>query len=318
MSTAILLCNMGGPDSLQSVQPYLKQIFLDPDLIQIPLKGIFRSWFASFFAFRRAPESRYIFESLGGKSPLLKLTQDQAMALEERFQTTEQSIKVFPAMRYWHPFIEDVWQAVHEQGFETVIMVSMYPFYSKSTTGSMVNLIHKLAKEKPVSRLEIIDRFGDSQSFIDAMADQIKTATAEKNSKTAAINVLLSAHSLPKYQIDRGDPYENEINRTMNLLREKLPSTIKLHLSYQSKIGPIKWLGPSTSDKIKMLASTTNELWVYPLGFVADNSETLYEIGMLYKELADEIGLESYHRIDALNDHERFIDALEELIREKL
>ena len=130
-------------------------------------------------------------------------------------------------------------------------------------------------------------------------------------------HVLLSAHSLPLRQIRKGDPYEREISEAAKALKKMLPEEIQLHLSYQSKIGPVRWLGPSTEEKIKELKSV-QELWVYPFGFVTDNSETLYEIGIRYKNLALEWGIEKYHRIDALNDHDLFVCALAELIEEKL
>lgn len=317
MSTAILLINMGGPDSLESVHPYLKEIFLDPDLIQIPIRGKLREKLAEFLATKRAPKSRKIFQAIGGSSPLLSITQDQADRLQQRLQSNNPECSVFPAMRYWHPFIEEVWQRVHDEGFESVVIVSMYPFYSHSTTGSIVRLVEALQARQAAQRLEIIDRFGDSDMFIEAMAEQIREATAKAHTEPP-FHVLLSAHSLPQRQIKKGDPYAKEILRAMDALQKKLSPDVQLHLSYQSKIGPVKWLGPSTEDKIQELSATLNELWVYPFGFVADNSETLYEIGQLYKESALENGLEFYHRIDALNDHDTFINALAMLIEKKI
>lgn len=317
MPTAIVLCNMGGPDSPESVQPYLKQIFLDPDLIQIPIRGIFRRWFATLLASKRAPKSRRIFQAIGGSSPLLKITQDQAAKLQQRLQVPDFDCRVFPAMRYWHPFIEDVWQRLHDESFNTAVVVSMYPFYSQSTTGSIVHLIEKLQRRQPLRRLEIIDRLGDAELFIEAMSAQIREAVSAAQTD-APFHVLLSAHSLPLRQIKKGDPYKDEITNAINVLRQKLPMDIQLHLSYQSKIGPVQWLGPTTGDKIKELAVAAQELWIYPFGFVADNSETLYEIGELYKNAADAAGVEFYHRINALNDHDVFIDALAMLVEEKL
>lgn len=317
MSTAILLCNMGGPDSLESVHPYLKEIFLDPDLIQIPIRGRLREKLAEFLAGKRAPKSRKIFQAIGGSSPLLNITQDQADRLQQRLQSNNPECRVFPAMRYWHPFIEEVWQRLHDDGFRSVVIVSMYPFYSHSTTGSIVRLVKELQARLPMQRLEIIDRFGDSDMFIEAMAEQIREAVSNAHTE-APFHVLLSAHSLPLRQIKKGDPYEKEILRAMDALQHKLSPDVQLHLSYQSKIGPVKWLGPSTEDKIQILSTTLKELWVYPFGFVADNSETLYEIGQLYKKSALENGLEFYHRIEALNDHDMFMNALERLITEKV
>ena len=317
MSTAILLCNMGGPDSLESVRPYLKNIFLDPDLIQIPIRGALRGKFAEYLATKRAPKSMKIFEAIGGSSPLLKITQEQATKLQQRLRAQNHDVRVFPAMRYWHPFIEDVWQRVHAESFESVVVLSMYPFYSNSTTGSIVRLVEELQRRQPVQRLDIIDRFGDNPLFIEAIAAQIRESVSKAHSK-APFRVLLSAHSLPLRHIKKGDPYENEILFAMDALHIKLSSDVQLHLSYQSKIGPVKWLGPSTEEKLQELATLSHELWVYPFGFVTDNSETLYEIGQLYKNIALESDVEFYHRIDALNDHDTFINALAMLIEKKI
>lgn len=319
MKTAIILSNMGGPDSLEAVQPYLANIFSDPDIIDIPLPNRWRGRFARWLAKRRSPESREIYRQIGGKSPLTEITVQQTQLLESKLnEQSRDTFAVFAAMRYWHPFIEDVWGQVIARNFERLIVVSLYPFYSKVTSGSLVNLIHRLQERQPFAGEppHIIDRFGTQSAFIHSMAQQIMRAiSAAGKQEGETTDVLLSAHSIPQKLVKNGDPYCDEIGQAVEALRKILPGNIRLHLAFQSKIGPVKWLEPATLDKITALANQeVKELFVYPLGFVADNSETLYEIGMLYKNIALQKGIEKFIRIEALNTDDLFIEALQEMI----
>ncbi len=311
--TAIFLCNMGGPDSPESIRPYLENIFSDPDIIRIPLRGRFRRQFADFLAKRREPKSRRLYKNIGGSSPLLPITEQQAGSLQEQLHESGMDCDVFPAMRYWHPYVENVWQQVRDLGYQHIIAVSMYPFYASSTTGSLQRLLQLLRKEQPVQKLTFIDRFGEHPLFIQAMAEQITAHMTEAREA----HVLLSAHSIPRKSIKHGDPYVEEIERCKSLLKTALPEQIKLHLSFQSKLGPVKWLGPDTADEIARLAELTDELTIMPLGFVADNLETLYDMDQLYKETAQQHGIKNYRRIPALNDHSTFIAALADLILQR-
>lgn len=311
--TAIFLCNMGGPDSPASIRPYLENIFADPDIIRIPLRGRLRRSFARFLAKRREPKSRTLYQNIGGSSPLLRITEQQAGALQQRLEDNGMDCDVFPAMRYWHPFIEDAWKQVRGLGYKHIIAVSMYPFYASSTTGSLQTVLQGLQRTHPVASLTFIDRYGEHPLYIQALAEQLRT-TIENDNET---HVLLSAHSIPQKSIQKGDPYADEIERCKAKLQAALPETIKLHLSFQSKLGPVKWLGPDTGDEISRLSELTDELTVMPLGFVADNLETLYDMDQLYKDTAEQHGIKYYHRIPALNDHPTFIAALADLILQR-
>lgn len=322
MATAVLIANMGGPDSVESVLPYLENFFRDPAIIDIPLPGILRGRFARWLASRRAPKSASIYEKIGGKTPLTDITRKQAEHLEACLNASQSDeYHVFPAMRYWHPLIEDVWNDIVLGGFGKLIVLPLYPFYSYSTTGSLIDKVMRLNANNRFSKdnLKIIDRFGDHPAFNSAVAEQIKNAANKAGQRGEEKHVIMSAHSIPMRLIRKGDPYRSEIERSFESIREQMPADIILHLSYQSKLGPVKWLGPNTSEKIDELAGMGIKiLFIYPFGFVAENSETIFEIGMLFKEQALAGGIRHFHRIDALNADESFIDALRRIIEENI
>ena len=314
MKTAVIISNMGGPHELDAVECYLYNIFMDPDIIDIPLPGFLRRKFIAWFAKKRAPESTEIYRKIGGKTPLTDITNQQAALLEKKLNTNNKSdFKVFVAMRYWYPFVEEVWEKVVKEGYQQLIVVTLYPYYSTTTTGSLISLINRLNKDKIFAddNITIIDRYGDHPLFIKAMVEQIK----KELQKTPVKDLMLSAHSIPMKRIKKGDPYRDEIERSVSLIKEQLPRDLNIHLCYQSKVGPIEWLSPQTDDTVVKLAEKgVKALLAYPLGFVADNSETIYEIGMLYRDLAKEKGIINFKRIDALNTDPNFIDALADLI----
>jgi ferrochelatase len=316
MKTAVIISNMGGPHSLDSVERYLYNIFMDPDIIDIPLPGFLRKRFIAWFAKKRAPESTEIYRKIGGKTPLTDITNQQATLLEGKLNESGlNQFKVFVAMRYWYPFVEETWEEVIKQGFKKLIIVTLYPFYSTTTTGSLVSLIKRLNVNNtfPEENITIIDRYGDHPMFIKGIVNQILETLAE--SKGLFRDLMLSAHSIPMARIKKGDPYRDEIEKTVALIKEQLPADIQVHLCYQSKVGPIQWLSPQTDDTvIKLAEQGLKNLLAYPLGFVADNSETIYEIGMLYKDLAEEKGITNFKRIDSLNTRPEFIDTLSDVV----
>jgi ferrochelatase len=314
MKTAVIISNMGGPHELDAVECYLYNIFMDPDIIDIPLPGFLKRHFVAWFAKKRAPESTEIYRKIGGKTPLTDITYKQAKLLETNLNKNgNYDFKVFVAMRYWYPFVEEIWGQVINKGYTQLIIVTLYPYYSTTTTGSLVSLINRLNAKQTFAaeNITIIDRYGDHPLFIQAMVDQIKEELKDNRFK----DLLLSAHSIPMKRIKKGDSYRNEIEQSVELIKNQLPQDIKVHLCYQSKVGPIEWLNPQTDETlIKLAEQGVKDLLVYPLGFVADNSETIYEIGMLYKDLAEEKGIINFKRIDALNTDPVFIDALADLV----
>ncbi len=314
MKTAVMISNMGGPHDLDAVECYLYNIFMDPDIIDIPLPGFLRRKFIAWFAKKRAPESTEIYNKIGGKTPLTEITYKQAQLLENKLNSNGNSgFKVYVAMRYWYPFVEEVWEKIIKEGYKKLIIVTLYPFYSTTTTGSLVSLINRLNADKTFADedITIIDRYGDHPLFIQAMVNLIKENLKDNRYK----DLLLSAHSIPMKRIKKGDPYRDEVQQSVKLIKKELPRDINFHLCYQSKVGPIEWLSPQTDETVVKLAEQgVKDLLAYPLGFVADNSETIYEIGMLYKNLAEEKGITNFKRIDALNTNPIFIDALADLV----
>jgi ferrochelatase len=315
----VLMVNMGGPTSLDDVEPYLVNIFMDPHIFSLPLRGRLRQRFVRWFAARRAPKSRAIYERLGGASPLTDIAKKQAQNLEHELLQAGMSVVVRPAMRYWQPFLAEELERAFAANYERIMVLSMYPYYSSTTTGSHLQLIDELCREHnfPRERISSIDRFGDDPRYIKAIADHITDVITAKGLFNRPLTLLCSAHSIPLARVRKGDPYAREIERSWRALRERLPSSIDLRLSYQSKIGPVKWLSPATDAMIDQLASEEiKQLFVYPFGFLADNSETVYEIGMLYREQAEIAGIDEYFTFPALNNRPDFIAMLAALIAE--
>ncbi len=324
MKVAVLLANMGGPDSLEAVEPFLTQIFSDPHIIDVPLPGFFRRRLARFIARKRREESIEIYRKLGGATPLHPIMRRQAEALQKRLNRQAQNgttYHVFPANRYGRPSLRTVLETIHNDGYDFWLVLSMYPFFATSTSGSIASELRRLQKKLKIApnRLHYVDRYGHRPDFIRAMAAHIQEQLAEVLQGKEPIDLLLSAHSIPRRHLQKGDPYLNEVRSAVEELQKSLPRPVKVHLAFQSKIGPVKWLEPSTEEKIKELAAAgVKRLFVYPLGFVADNSETVYEIGMLYKELALQNGIKEFVRLEALNEQAEFVATLAELVTEEV
>ncbi|NOX89928.1 MAG: ferrochelatase [Calditrichaeota bacterium] len=322
MKVAVLIANMGGPDSLEAVEPFLYELFNDPDIIDLPLPELIRKPLVRYLAKKRAPKSKQIYEKIGGKTPLLEITENQAKALQSALNdNSDTEFSVYPAMRYWHPSFKEVWQRVMDANFERIVVLSLYPFYSSTTTGSIKNETNRLAEKYSLSedRLLFIDRYGSHPLFISAIKEQILEKIGNPRPDDP-VHLLFSAHSIPMRRINNGDPYFEEIKRAVNLLQKQLPEDkISIHLSFQSKISPVEWLSPATSEKIMQLGlQGVKKLFVYPLGFVADNSETVYEIGIFYRDLARRKGIKDFVRIEALNARPSFIEALKQIVVERI
>ena len=336
----VLLLNLGGPDSLQAVRPFLYNLFSDrqiiklgPEFLQKPI-----AWLIST---TRHKKTEGFYSLIGGKSPILDITIAQARALEEELnqstearkrgsaevsglQTSELAdfqpvFKVFVAMRYWRPSIEKVISGVYEMGIRKIIALSLYPQYSIATTGSSILKVKEVVSEYRID-VSYVESWFNHPLYIEALVDLIRKgmdAFAESMEHRAKnmepdIHVLFSAHSLPQKFIDDGDPYVNEIMGTIMEIAKKMD--INWHLSYQSKSGPVKWLEPSTDEKLKELAAKgVRNILVVPISFVSDHIETLYEIDILYRQMAEGLGL-CLRRTESLNTHPVFIEAMRDII----
>lgn len=311
---AIVLLNLGGPDSLAAVEGFLFNLFSDPDIFKLPLARVTQRPFARLIARRRAPEAAHGYAAIGGASPLLANTERQARALQAALPA--ERYKVFVCMRYWHPLTEEVVDTLKREGFSRVLLLPLYPQYSTTTTGSSFNEFARQCKRLQYApAIRRIERWHDRPRFIHAIAAAIERARAEF-SEPHDVTLLFSAHGLPQKIVDAGDPYEREIQATYRAVCERLgwPDAT---LCYQSRVGPLKWLTPYTEDTIRQKAAAgAKQILVYPIAFVSDHIETLFELGMTYAELARSLGVREYRVVPALNDDPALIDTLRELVEE--
>lgn len=309
--TAILLLQMGGPDSLDAVEPFLLNLFSDRDIIKIG-PAFLQPLIARFIVRRRAPKVEKYYQRIGGKSPIRELTEAQAAALE---QTLGPEYRCFVAMRYWRPTTIEALAAIKKEGISRVIALSLYPHYSRATTGSSLNELKRVMAEAGVQfQVSTIDRFYDHPLYIRALTERIEEGLATFPDRST-VQLLFSAHSLPQSFIDQGDPYLGHIEETVRLVMERLGS-VNYHLAFQSRAGPVKWLEPSTEEMIRHLAGHgCKNLLMVPLSFVSDHIETLYEIDIQYGEEAKVLGIENFHRSPSLNTAPVFIDCLADLVR---
>jgi ferrochelatase len=316
--TAVVLLNLGGPDSLEAVEPCLYNLFCDPFIIDLPLGFLFRKPLARRISSKRTNEAQHIYRQIGGKSPLLELTRQQAQALERRLNEFGH-YKVFIAMRYWHPFTAEAMQQVRASGATAVVLLPLYPQYSRTTSTSSLAEWKRLAPKFSVEKIptRIIPSYHSDANYIAAVAENLQRCLKENWPPDAPQpHILFSAHGVPVSVIERGDPYQTHIEETVHLVMEAIRHSHPHIVCYQSKVGKAEWLKPSTENTIKKLgAEGVKDMLVVPIAFVSDHSETLYELDMLLKDVALAAGVRKYVRVPALNDSPRFINALAELVR---
>lgn len=316
--TAVVLLNLGGPDSLDAVEPFLYNLFCDPFIIDLPLGFLFRKPLAKRISSKRSKEVRHFYQLIGDKSPLLELTQQQAQALERRLKEFGH-YKVFIAMRYWHPFTEEAMQEVRESGAISVVLLPLYPQYSRTTSTSSIAEWKRLARKHGVDKIptRIIPSFHNDTNYIAAVAENLRRCLKENwQPQETQPHILFSAHGVPVSVIEGGDPYKAQMEETVRLVMEAIQYSHPHILCYQSKVGKAEWLKPSTEETIKSLASKgVKDMLVVPIAFVSDHSETLYELDILLKGVAMEAGVKKYVRVPSLNSSPRFINALAELVR---
>jgi len=311
MKKAVILFNLGGPDKLESVEPFLFNLFNDPAIISVP--SIFRYPLAKFISKRRAPIAKNIYKEIGNKSPILELTQDQAKSLENNL-LTKGNFRCFVVMRCWHPRAFDVIKKVKEYNPEEIILLPLYPQYSASTSGSSINEWNDLCKKENYNvKTKTICCYPTENNFIESHISLIKKTlkTTENNN----FKLIFSAHGLPESKIKKGDPYQWHVEETVKEIMLRLKKENLDHLiSYQSRIGPMKWIGPSTDEVIIKYSKEKKGIVIVPVAFVSEHSETLVELDIEYKKLAEKNGCSFYKRVPALGIEENFIKGLEELV----
>jgi len=309
--TAVLLLQMGGPDSLDAVEPFLVNLFSDRDIIRIG-PAFLQPLIARVIARRRAPKVLKNYREIGGKSPLRELTDAQARALEEVLGA---DYRCFVAMRYWKPSTMEALAAIRREGLRKVVALSLYPHYSRATTGSSLNELQRVLNAAGVSfDVTIVDRFYDHPRYIEALAEKIREGL-EQFHPLAEVQILFSAHSLPQSFIDEGDPYLAHVEETVRLVMERF-GEITYHLAFQSRAGPVKWLEPATDEMLAHLAAHgVKNLLMVPISFVSDHIETLHEVDIEYAETAFKLGYSKFCRTPSLNTTPAFIDCLADLVR---
>jgi len=309
--TAVLLLQMGGPDSLDAIRPFLYNLFSDRDIIRIG-PAFLQPAIAGLISRRRSKKVAEYYKKIGGKSPIRELTEQQAAELE---RVLGGNYRCFVAMRYWKPFTAEALAAINREGITRVIALSLYPHYSRATVGSSINeLERELAGSESKLDLSYIRNFYDHPLYIAALSEKIEQGLAGFGDRSQ-VQLVFSAHGLPQSFIDSGDPYLDHIRSTVRLTMERF-GDISHHLAFQSRAGPVKWLEPSTEDKIAELAAAgCKQLLMVPLSFVSDHIETLYEIDIQYREEAAALGITDFRRTEALNSSPAFIACLAELVR---
>jgi protoporphyrin/coproporphyrin ferrochelatase len=310
--TAVVLMNLGGPDSPAAVAPFLYNLFSDPAIIGLP--GILRRPLARLIAARRASVAQGIYERMGGASPLLANTQAQACALE---QTLGPETRVFVAMRYWHPLTEETVREVRDWQAEEVVLLPLYPQFSTTTTASSLAAWRKAAARAGFEcPTRIVRSYPAEPRFIAAQAQRIAPALDEAAAAGGAVRLVFTAHGLPQRIVRRGDPYPREVKATAAAILAALDRPgLDWRISYQSRVGPLEWLGPYTDDEIRAAGAAGTGLVVAPISFVSEHSETLVELDDDYARLARECGVPSYRRVATVGTHPLFIAALAALVR---
>ncbi|MDB9936295.1 ferrochelatase [Candidatus Pelagibacter sp.] len=315
MKKAIILFNLGGPDKLENVEPFLFNLFNDPAILNLPT--FLRYPLAKLISNRRAPVAKKIYAELGGSSPILKLTREQSDALETKLNQTqeENEYKCFIIMRCWNPRAKDVIKDVQLYDPDEVVLMPLYPQYSAATSGSSIKEWKDVCRKNNYHvKTSTICCYPTDQNFINAHTKEIiKKIKDLKNFK-----LIFSAHGLPEKNIKNGDPYQWQVEQSVKKIVENLnDENLDWILSYQSRVGPLKWIGPSTETIIIENSKIGKHIVLVPIAFVSEHSETLVELDIEYKEIADANGCKNYTRVPALGINEDFIKAMSELIIKK-
>jgi protoporphyrin/coproporphyrin ferrochelatase len=320
--TGIVMLNLGGPATLDDVQPFLLELFADREIIQLP----FQRWLGPFIARRRTPKVRGLYANIGGGSPILRYTEAQGRGMItrlDRLAPESAPHKFYVAFRYTRPNSDDALLAMRADGIERAIAFTQYPQFSCSTTGSSLNELWRAADRTGLQdafRWSIVDRWPVHPGFIEAMTETVREGLQQfEPADRNRVVILFSAHSLPLDVIDRGDSYPQEVGASVQRVVESLGGSNPYLLAYQSDVGPVRWLGPSTEQVIRRLGTRGHKhLLVVPIAFTSDHIETLSELDREYGEVAHEVGVTHYVRAPALNDRARFLDALAEIVRDHL
>jgi ferrochelatase len=320
MKLGVLLFNLGGPETLRDVKPFLYRLFSDPEIIRVkwaPARKLLAYMIATF----RHKTSQGYYSQIGGGSPLRRLTEEQARALEAELKGRGKDVQTFVGMCTWHPFLSEAVEKIQASNVESLVILPLFPQYSVTTTGSGFAALRQLIDARPnFKKLNIqwVSAWPEQRTYVQAFAEAIERELTRFPDPGKA-HILFSAHSIPESYVKEGDPYLEQTKKTVELVMDRLGQALgrknPYQLSFQSKIGPVKWLEPFTSDVIKKLGKEgVDDVLVVPISFVSEHIETLYELDILFKKVAGEAGIKNFRRVPALNSDPTFIRALAEIV----
>jgi ferrochelatase len=310
-NVAIVLFQLGGPDTQAAVEPFLYNLFSDPDIINFPGSFLARKPLAKLISTLRSKTVRQKYAQIGGGSPIRRLTEQQARALEAALRP-HVAARAVVAMRYWHPDTSEAIAALESAPFDELVLLPLYPQYSFATTRSSLNEWNRLYK--PQVPVHVIDHFFDHPDYIAAIVERINSVLSQLP-RPEKVQLVFSAHGLPMTLVEKGDPYPGQIEATVRLVRELGAWRNRSVLCFQSKVGPQKWLQPSLTGTIEKLANEgARRVLVVPIAFLTDHIETLHEINIEAREQAHSLGITDFHMMPALNDSPLLIRALADLV----
>lgn len=310
--TGVVLFQLGGPDSLEAIEPFLFNLFCDPDIIDFPFARIGRKPLAKLISSTRARKVQHHYAAIGGASPIRRFTEQQALALQRRLNESGIDARCFVAMRYWHPFTAEAIAQIRAAQCDEVVLLPLYPQFSSTTTGSSLNEWQRLFQDElPVY---CVDPFYRHHLYLDALAEKVGETLARFPDPRRA-ELVFSAHSVPVSVIEKGDPYQRQIEETVELLMRRGGWVNTHRLCYQSKVGASKWLQPSLHQTLRALgAEGAREVCVVPISFVSDHVETLGEIDHEARAEAAALGITQFEMTPGLNNSPSFISALADLV----
>ncbi|WP_305042522.1 ferrochelatase [Geoalkalibacter sp.] len=313
----IVLLNMGGPDALEAVEPFLYNLFSDRDLIQLPLGALLQKPFARLISRRRAKAVVENYRAIGGKSPLLHWTSVQAQGIAARLGS---AYRPYVAMRYWAPRADEAVARMKADGVERAVVLSLYPHYTGATTGSSVKDFRRAAAAlHPGLKYRVIEQWYDWPGYLDALALCVRRGLERfPEDLRPLVQILFSAHALPQKFIDRGDPYLEHVLDTTRGVMKRLGNR-SWRLGFQSRSGPVKWMEPDTVEVLDQLAAEGRQaVLLVPISFVSDHIETLHEIDIEYRAHAQAKGIAHFERSPSLNDLPEFLAAMAELVKNEV
>jgi ferrochelatase len=320
MKVGVLLFNLGGPETLRDVKPFLYRLFSDPEIIHVKWPPLRKAIAYAIATFRRKTSEGY-YRQIGGGSPLRRLTEEQASALENELKRRGVDASTFVGMCTWRPFLSEAIERIETANLDSLVILPLFPHYSVTTTGSGFAVLRQLIDTHPgVKKLQVewVRSWQDHPRYIESFVESIQRELGKFPSPDK-VHLLFSAHSIPESYVRNGDPYLEQTKKSVELIMDRLGRRNPYQLSFQSKIGPVKWLQPFTKDVLVQLGKQgIDDVLVVPISFVSEHSETLYELDILYKKVAQQAGVGNFRRVPALNSDPTFIRALAEIVESTL